>query len=252
MSNLVVVFDLDKTIGYFTQLGVLMEAIERNINRELKQQEIYILFDLFPDCFRKGIMKTFQYLIKKKKSHKIKVIIYTNNIGPKTWVHTIKKYIENKFKYPLFNRTIAAWKVGPLVYEKLRTSHNKKYDDLLKCAKLKKTDKIIFFDDYIHYYLKHPNVTYINNKPYEKDYIFEKMVNKLLKSSLKTLFNKNSKRDLLAEIKKFDYKVKKYSNKCSENNFLNEIKSFLKKNKQNYTRKNNLVKKTRNKTRTNS
>ena len=236
MSNLVVVFDLDKTIGYFTQIGILMESIEKVIKRELKQKEIFILFDLFPECFRKGIMKTFQYLIQKKKTQKIKVIIYTNNIGPKSWVYTIKKYIENKLKFTLFDRTIAAWKVGNLVYEKLRTSHNKRYDDLLKCAKLKKTDKIIFFDDFVHYQLKHPNVTYINNKPYEKDYIFTKMVNKIYKSPLKIILKTTTKKEILNEIRQYNYKEKKYV-KISENSFLNEIKSFLKKYKKNYTRR---------------
>ena len=219
MSNLVVVFDLDKTIGYFTQIGILMESIEKVIKRELKQKEIFILFDLFPECFRKGIMKTFQYLIQKKKTQKIKVIIYTNNIGPKSWVYTIKKYIENKLKFTLFDRTIAAWKVGNLVYEKLRTSHNKRYDDLLKCAKLKKTDKIIFFDDFVHYQLKHPNVTYINNKP-----------------PLKIILKTTTKKEILNEIRQYNYKEKKYV-KISENSFLNEIKSFLKKYKKNYTRR---------------
>ena len=245
MSNLVVVFDLDKTIGYFTQIGILIESIEKIIKRDLRQKEVFVLFDLFPECFRKGIMKTFQYLTQKKKTQKIKVMIYTNNIGPKSWVYTIKKYIENKLNYGLFDRTIAAWKVDNVVYEKLRTSHNKRYDDLLKCGKLKKTDKIIFFDDYIHYHLNHTNVTYINNKPYQKDYLFVKMINKIYKSPLKIILKNASKKELLHEIKQYNYKEKKYP-KISETSFLNEIKSFLKNNKKNYTRR----KKRRNKGKT--
>lgn len=240
MVNLVVVFDLDQTIGFFEQIGILMESIEKIIKRDLKQKEIFTLFDLFPECFRKGIMKTFQYLVQKKKTQKIKVIIYTNNIGPKSWVYTIKKYIEKKLNYQLFDRTIAAWKVGSLVYEKLRTSHNKRYDDLLQCAKLQKTDKIIFFDDFVHYHLKHPNVTYINNKPYIKDYSFVKMINKLFKSELKPLFKNINKKILLdvitSMINRYNYRIKKKS-KITENEFLNEIKVFLKNNKKNYTRK---------------
>ena len=38
------------------------------------------------------------------------MVIYTNNMGPKTWVHNIRKYIEQKLDYKLFNKTIAAWK----------------------------------------------------------------------------------------------------------------------------------------------
>ena len=236
MSNLVVVFDLDKTIGYFTQIGILIEAIEKIIKRDMKQKEIFILFDLFPEIFRKGMMKTFEYLMQKKKTQKIKVMIYTNNIGPKSWVYTIKKYIENKLNYNLFDRTIAAWKVGNVVYEKLRTSHNKRYDDLLRCGKLKKTDKIIFFDDFIHYHLNHDNVTYIHNKPYQKDYLFVKMINKIYKSPLKDIVKDVSKKEILDEIKHYNYKEKKFT-KLSETSFLNEIKSFLKKYKKNYTKR---------------
>ena len=49
---------------------------------------------------------------------KIKVIIYTNNIGPKSWVFNIKKYIENKIQGKLFDKIIPAWKVNNIIYEK--------------------------------------------------------------------------------------------------------------------------------------
>ena len=53
-------------------------------------------------------------------------MIYTNNIGPKSWVHNIRKYIEHKLEYKLFDRTIAAWKVGNKVYENV-AQHMKKH-----------------------------------------------------------------------------------------------------------------------------
>ena len=59
-------------------------------------------------------------------------------MGPKNWVHHIRKYIEHKLNYKLFDRTIAAWKVGKLVYEKCRTSHGKNVPDLINCSILKK------------------------------------------------------------------------------------------------------------------
>ena len=41
MKNLAFVFDLDKTIGYFTQLAIFMESIEDYIKRPLKLKEFY-------------------------------------------------------------------------------------------------------------------------------------------------------------------------------------------------------------------
>ena len=38
-SKLAVVFDLDKTIGYFTQIAVLLEAVEDILGRELQLKE---------------------------------------------------------------------------------------------------------------------------------------------------------------------------------------------------------------------
>ena len=40
-----VVFDLDKTIGFFTQIAVVMEEVEDVLGREMKLQEF---FDNFP------------------------------------------------------------------------------------------------------------------------------------------------------------------------------------------------------------
>ena len=39
MTNLVVVFDLDQTIGYFTQIGILIDSIETITKRKLKLNE---------------------------------------------------------------------------------------------------------------------------------------------------------------------------------------------------------------------
>ena len=67
MTNLVVVFDLDQTIGYFTQLGILIDSIETITKRKVKLNEFFKLLDMFPLIFRKGIMKTFELLKLKKK-----------------------------------------------------------------------------------------------------------------------------------------------------------------------------------------
>jgi len=196
MKNLAFVFDLDKTIGYFTQLAIFMESIEDYIKRPLKLKEFYKLLDVFPKLFRPDIFKIFEYLKDLKKKHRyVKVLIYTNNMGPKNWVHHIRKYIEHKLKYKLFDRTIAAWKVGKLVYEKCRTSHGKNVPDLINCSILKKKDVICFLDDQQHPKMIHKHVDYIYLYPYKFDYMFASMTDIFLKSKLNKLIKKEQVRD---------------------------------------------------------
>ena len=59
--NMVFVFDLDKTIGYFTQVAIFLEGVEEFIKRKLKKKEIYKLFDLYPEMFRPDMMTIFKY-----------------------------------------------------------------------------------------------------------------------------------------------------------------------------------------------
>ena len=73
-------------------------------------------------------------------------------------VHHIRKYIEHKIGYKLFDRTIAAWKVGNVIYEKCRTSHSKSVRDLVRCSSVKISDKICFLDDQQHPKMIRPNV----------------------------------------------------------------------------------------------
>ncbi len=62
--NLVFVFDLDKTLGYFTQVAIFIEGIEHYIGRKLKKKEVYKVFNLFPEMFRHDTMKIIKYLKK--------------------------------------------------------------------------------------------------------------------------------------------------------------------------------------------
>ena len=59
--HLVIVFDLDKTIGYFEQLGIIVDLIEKNIKRILKLNEFFILLDVFPNYFRNNMIKIYKY-----------------------------------------------------------------------------------------------------------------------------------------------------------------------------------------------
>ena len=204
MKNVVYVFDLDKTIGYFTQIAIFMESIEKFIKRKLQLKEFFKLLDLFPKIFRPDAFIIFNYLKELKQKHKyVKVLIYTNNMGPKNWVHHIRKYIEHKIKYKLFDRTIAAWKVGKVIYEKCRSGHGKSVQDIIKCSTVKKGDKICFLDDQRHPQMIHKNVDYLYLYPYKYDYDFQKMAHKLLHSNLANLINKEKKIEFKLNVVQF-------------------------------------------------
>ena len=247
-KSMIFVFDLDKTIGYFTQIAIFVEGIENYLKRKLNKKELFKIFDLFPEIFRPDIMSIFKYLKNIKIKLKcVKVMIYTNNMGPKSWVYDIKNYIEHKLKYKLFDRTIAAWKVGNQVYEKNRTTHEKTVKDLLKCGNISKSSKIVFLDDMKHPHMIHQNVKYIKVYAYKHDILFKTMSNKFLKSNLGIkLIKKSNQKDFIIHIIDFsrdDPLGFKYveSNISSRDNYkkeiLNELKSFIKENKHNISRK---------------
>ena len=246
-GKMVFVFDLDKTIGYFTQVAIFIEAIENYIKRKLIKKELYSIFDMFPEIFRPDTMSIFKFLKKLRVKLKTpKILIYTNNMGPKTWTYQIKNYIEYKLNYKLFDRTITAWKVNNKVYEKNRTTHNKTYKDLLKAGSLNVNDKICFLDDQIHHHMIHPSINYIHVKGYKHDILFSTMCKKFLKSTLGKIIKKSeyncftcnviefSKTDPLG----FTYNESQIS---SRKNYVKEIlsklKSFIKENKHNISRK---------------
>ena len=247
VKNLVFVFDLDKTIGYFTQIAIFVEGIENYLKRKLNKKELYKIFDLFPEILRPDIMSIFKYLKNLKMKLKcVKVMIYTNNMGPKTWVYEIKNYIESKLKYKLFDRTIAAWKVGNKIYEKNRTTHEKTVKDLLKCGNISKNAKIIFLDDMVHPHMKSKNVKYIKLKRYKHDIKFNLMTKRFLKSGMRTLIKKSEYVDFKKKMLDFsrdDPLGFKYiesnisSRKDYKREILGQLKSFVKENKHNISRK---------------
>ena len=234
----VIVFDMDKTLGYFTQLGVLIEAIEEIRKKSIKRTDLYKIFDLYPECFRPGIFKTLKYIKKNKKKENIKLLIYTNNIGPKKWAYDIKNYLEYKIGKNLFDKVITAWKVEGKVYEKCRTTHYKIYKDLLMCGKLDKKDKILFFDDtFFEDLAANQQVTFIYNSAYKLDLDFKTMHKRFLKSKLKHLLKYRLIHKLLDVLNDSGYKPSKRNCEYKANEFLDKVKLFILKNKTKKTRK---------------
>ena len=105
MSNpkKIVVFDLDETLGNFVELGMFCDALSAYNQQEIRDEEFYELLDIFPEFLRPNIISILKYLLKKRETGECsKIMIYTNNQGPRSWFSkttaTIHRESDCKFR----------------------------------------------------------------------------------------------------------------------------------------------------------
>ena len=185
--NKVVVFDLDETLGYFSQLGLFYDGLREYLDKdgELSQTYINELFDLYPEALRPGILQILRYLKIQRENKKCKrVLIYTNNQGPKEWANCIKNYFHKKLDYNIFDQIIAAFKVAGKQIEPNRTQHGKSVDDLFNCTKLPDNTEIFFLDDQYHPDMEDASVWYFHLRPYKCNLSKSQLIYRFLDSKL--------------------------------------------------------------------
>ncbi len=172
----IIVFDLDETLGYFTELSIFWDALEKFYGHNLFTDKFFELLNVFPEFFRPNIIKILDILCKKRNMKKCnKLIIYTNNQGHKSWVTMISDYLNNKLGYKIFDQIIGAYKVNGKQIEPKRTSHEKSVTDLISCTDIASNTEICFIDDLYHPLMDKDNVYYINIKPYRCSLPFKEM-----------------------------------------------------------------------------
>lgn len=210
----IVVFDLDETLGYFTEFGMLWEALKNYIkNMKLNVPITQLLFDnlldLYPEFIRPCILNVLLMLIKKKKEQKCsKILIYTNNQGEPEWAKFIVKYFENKLGTNFIDQTIGAFKINNVRYEPHRTSHNKTHTDLLNCSKFDDDALICMIDDVLHPGMHSENTYYIHIKPYIYNINFDTMIERLLDSHIFIAsHSQHFKNKLLSYLNKYSFIV---------------------------------------------
>jgi hypothetical protein len=184
----IVVFDLDETLGYFTEFGMFWDSIcnylKKTSQPNLSQEDLNSLLDLYPEFLRPNIINILNYLKTKKESTICdKIMIYTNNTNP-VWCQQIVNYFEKKINSKLFDQIIAAFKANGKQVEKCRTTYNKTHDDFIRCTKLPINTEICFLDDLIHPGMVSENIYYINIKPYYHSLSFEEMLKRYTESQL--------------------------------------------------------------------
>jgi hypothetical protein len=172
----IVVFDLDETLGCFTEVGMFWDVLNHLLNESPTNNTFYNILDLFPNFLRPHIFLILQYVIDQRSQGKChQLMIYTNNQGPRSWVKLISDYFNYKLGVKVFDQIIAAFKVNGEIVEVKRTTQNKCVDDLFNCTQLSTDTEIFFLDDQYHPLMDQQNVFYITVQPYYFSLPFHEM-----------------------------------------------------------------------------
>lgn len=173
----IIVFDLDETLGSFSDMETLWSGLNQYIkinNRsgELLQQSAFNqLMDIYPEFLRTGILEILSYIIGKKRLNEcFRLYIYTNNQCEPSWTNLISKYISSKFELNnninIFERNICAFKSNDKIVEPRRTTHEKTFNDFIHCTMLSKNIELCFIDNTFFDKMKHDKVYYIQPRAY--------------------------------------------------------------------------------------
>jgi len=210
----IVVFDLDETLGYFTQFSIFWDWLNNyfqvNNTHKLTQNDFNNLLDLYPEFLRPNIINILNYLKNKKNSRCcFKVMIYTNNTGAQEWARYIINYFETKIGCKIIDQIIAAFRISNKRIELCRTTHDKTYNDLLRCTNIPLSTEICFIDDKYFPQMINNKIYYINIKPYYYDLTFEEIFRRFHeKKILKNYITNYDKLQLqfMRNIKSYNYK----------------------------------------------
>jgi len=252
----IVVFDLDETLGYFVEFGIFWDTmclyLSKNNKEELTQNNFNDILDLFPEFFRPNIINILNYLKYKKTTGLCeKIMLYTNNQGPRTWTNHIISYFDKKITFNLFDQIIAAFKINGKRIEMCRSSHDKSHKDLVRCTKIPVNAEICFLDDNYFPGMATKNIYYINIKPYVYNLSFNEMYKRFLNSVIGKSIIENTQTTneefidfMNKNIKKYNFKIiekmeDEYEiDKILSKKIMQHLEIFFKKTNKNKTRKN--------------
>ena len=156
-----IIFDMDETLGYFTEIGQLYHILSQI--QDISQSQFNQWLDLYPTLLRPDILPTCALILQ----HNCKVILYTNNTGSKKWVHAIAGYIEYRLGQPFFHYILHGYTPGDEKHPSGRTTYYKTMQDIYRCTSISPNTRLCFIDDQDHPYMKHSNVTYLRIPPYK-------------------------------------------------------------------------------------
>lgn len=203
-SQKVITFDLDETLGYFSDLYIIWYSVSKYIYNTDFYDDYNVFkytLDFYPEFLRYGILNILGYLYHKKISGECShIYLYTNNQcfgkdNPK-WISMIIRYFEEKVKtqpdISLFDQKICAFKINNQIIEPTRTTQSKTYNDLIRCTLLPKSTEFCFIDNTHYTRMRNDRVYYIQPKSYHHslsvDEIIDRFTSKWIQSPIRNDF----------------------------------------------------------------
>lgn len=206
----IIVFDMDETLGYLSQIGLLWFLII-DMFPNTDESIFYLLMDNYSEYLRPNIINVLNYIkLEKQQNRCDQVVIYTNNQGPPTWPILIKKYFNHKLNYDIFDKVILSYKIydSCTIIEKKRTSQDKTLKDLLNCLGLKYNDTdVCFIDDKLHKQMIDKRVYYIRMKGYRKTLHFSTIIDKFYTVFKNTPYCKKNFLNMLKKVFESKYSL---------------------------------------------
>lgn len=190
----VIAFDLDETLGSFTDLEILWSSLQ-HFTKKYEPTNFNELLDLYPEFLRYGIIPILEFLHQKKLSGQCnKIYIYTNNQCNYNWVDLISKYFTYKLhlKEDLFDQIIKAFKIGERRIEPCRTTTAKTYSDFIKCSLLPEKTEICFIDNVEYNQMKMDRVYYIKPYSYYHHLSTQEIIQRFVNSAIFTKISINN------------------------------------------------------------
>jgi hypothetical protein len=184
----VIVFDLDETLGYFSQFSLFWNALIKELQNTgiVVDQKIFSsVFSLYPEFVRPNIKRVLRLIRDQKRSQICEqVLVYTNNNGPQVWVRMLVKYFNELAEGDVFDYIIHAFVSEVSAMKTCRTSICKSYSDLVQCASLPKDAEICFIDDVYYPTMISRQVYYVNIRPYYYNLPYEELIRRFRQSPL--------------------------------------------------------------------
>ncbi len=203
-----IVLDVDETIGSFTELFFIWNAIRPADYFFSRDKTLFIdLAELYPEVLRPGMISILKYIHEQiREENCYKLHIYTNNqCTYPEWIQLLVYYLDylvHKNGEPsIFEKPICAFKINDRVIEHKRTCHSKTHGDLIQCSILPETTEICFVDDTKFEKMIHERVYYIQPPPYKHNLSYEMMSSRFISkynqpfpTSIKKLWFMNSEK----------------------------------------------------------
>jgi len=193
-SGRVIAFDLDETLGSFSDLEILWSALQC-FTKEYEPINFNSILDLYPEFLRYGILHILEFLMHKKTTGHCKhIYIYTNNQCNQNWVDLISNYFTYKLGLTdnVFDQIIRAFRIGNKRIEPCRTSTTKTYSDFIRCTLLPEKTEICFVDNANYNDMKKERVYYIQPYSYYHHLSTDEIIRRFIASDICININSSS------------------------------------------------------------